>query len=907
MSRLIELMRTSIAKLRVLDTNTWRPMMRPHPESRPISTTCSIIVIAGLAMASVASVSLPGPGESEKRYSMPNWSQSAPVTRSIAHTRRISLPGEARFANPMASLDGRPQRGHHQGDAALQALHRLETSRLTIDADDADLAEAYFSPADHMHHRFDDLELASALAPLARSGGSSSGLMPARSSSQGGQVSSIGRAAGGGGGGGAASFSLPRFSLGGSGSGSGGGGGGSVGGGAMAGGGGGAPDANAMLADTSEPNAETASLIQDSTIAELVDAAPADGAESPSNGASAPFGPKRAAEPVDAPEPNDAIRVSLSSDIFASSEGDQARVSMGASFGAMSAEKDFVKDPDQPPGLLKMNEDGTIVGDPNEPDDPAEDAPTLIPGNGWAGPTPQPPPVGDPSDPGYDAKAIARWDVVPYQTFDGIFEIGVVAFHMNEILKVDFSVEGGPWTSVYEMSENPRTGVWEYWVNLDASLFADDGPISVRAIAWPTVGEPRVLDDVMVLNANDGGSLPELVRWVDDDGDDDTGDGSAGAPYATIFKALQSVRAEQGDVDGAIIYLNPGEYSWGPYSSPTVSNSLQWATIMPSPGTTREEAIIAEAVPGGLRTNLIRAHNVTFAPGVLLLPGSIHDMRLWIDQCVAVGEGPTSDSSLFRGQSWTDAYVTSSSLSEYTNGTLYSSIVRNTSLEDLGSDAFSMSRLVVNSSVDGIDPGNTPYHPDIFQLLPGNGENTDLDNYIVYNVRATGVKGQGLFARGDSYWVDNVAFVNVLAERPDVNAGGQACQWMVRSNHLLLHHVTLANYAWAWRSPELYNVDIKGTMFHHMSVGNTDSGDPAVFDESWFSHNHFVDTTTYGWLVAGDDATIGDAGFVGNDYVPAGNSPLVGRVMDALSPIDADGDSRPSPAAIGAQEPVFGP
>ena len=64
--------------------------------------------------------------------------------------------------------------------------------------------------------------------------------------------------------------------------------------------------------------------------------------------------------------------------------------------------------------------------------------PTLQPGDGWVGPTPQPNPVGSPNMAGFDAKSIARWDVVPYQTFSNEFHIGVVAFHMNGIDRVDF-------------------------------------------------------------------------------------------------------------------------------------------------------------------------------------------------------------------------------------------------------------------------------------------------------------------------------------------------------------------------------------------------------------------------------------------------------------------------------------
>src|SRR4029079_500806 len=106
----------------------------------------------------------------------------------------------------------------------------------------------------------------------------------------------------------------------------------------------------------------------------------------------------------------------------------------------------------------------------------------VRPGTGFTGATPQPLAVGDPSPAGYDAKAVARWDVVPYQTFAGDFNVGVVAFHMNGIDRVEFSVDGGSWTAVSAMTLNPQVNVVEYWATLRAGSFAQDGQIELRAI-----------------------------------------------------------------------------------------------------------------------------------------------------------------------------------------------------------------------------------------------------------------------------------------------------------------------------------------------------------------------------------------------------------------------------------------
>ena len=55
------------------------------------------------------------------------------------------------------------------------------------------------------------------------------------------------------------------------------------------------------------------------------------------------------------------------------------------------------------------------------------------------------------------------------------------------------------------MAANPRTDIDEYFVNLNAGQFVD-GKVTVRAIAYPKHGKPRVLND-LELFANAGGSM----------------------------------------------------------------------------------------------------------------------------------------------------------------------------------------------------------------------------------------------------------------------------------------------------------------------------------------------------------------------------------------------------------------
>ncbi|HWP40436.1 MAG TPA: hypothetical protein VNL70_05875, partial [Tepidisphaeraceae bacterium] len=183
---------------------------------------------------------------------------------------------------------------------------------------------------------------------------------------------------------------------------------------------------------------------------------------------------------------------------------------------------------------------------------PADFRYVLRPGSGFTGPTPTPAARG--TGLGATRAAIADWDVVPYQSFNAALNVGVVAFHVNEagIERVDFSANGGPWTSVRQMALNPQTNVVEYFATLRAELFSS-GPVEVRAIAYPTVGQPVVLEPLK-LYADPNDTFAARTRYVSTLGSDTTGNGTASAPFRTIAKAASSLQAAYGSGDGGTIY-----------------------------------------------------------------------------------------------------------------------------------------------------------------------------------------------------------------------------------------------------------------------------------------------------------------------------------------------------------------
>lgn len=552
------------------------------------------------------------------------------------------------------------------------------------------------------------------------------------------------------------------------------------------------------------------------------------------------------------------------------------------------------------------------------PEEPPVPGNVLVPGNGFFGPTIVPEVIGNPARPGANAKAIARWDVVPFQTVEGQFTVGVVAFHINGIDKVSFSAEGGDWVDVTEMTLNPRTNVHEYWVTLDADDF-DDGLAEIRAVVYPRMaGMPRVLggeitgdttkngEHSMFVSMNAGGTLPSPIRYVSGDGSDETGDGSRENPFRTPYFAMQDIQRDAGTnvtdaCDGAMIYCLPGEYVWGPAASPYPRTLNRWATVTPAPGVGRDEVVFSELGPNGFGTRLIAARGFNTAD-TMMFRSSGSPKFLWVDDVDIQGPGRANGGSPLMGNLWTGMWVTNTSIRDVQDAVKFATLARDVDVARISADAFSMSRLVVNSVLDDVNGEGTSNHPDVFQFFGNN----DVDNIIIYGVRAINIKAQGIFARGPER-VDNVAFVNLLMERAhDLEPGGRASQWMdVATNHLLILGTTMPNYTFAWRTSALENIHIRGSLFGRMTVGTTGGGGSAFVSDSWFKNNHFVDAESYGSISAGLDATTGDPRFVdslNDDFRPAPGSPLLGRVTLPTMKTDVRGRIRAEIAAVGAYE-----
>ncbi|MDB4775592.1 hypothetical protein OAG62_00560, partial [bacterium] len=415
-------------------------------------------------------------------------------------------------------------------------------------------------------------------------------------------------------------------------------------------------------------------------------------------------------------------------------------------------------------------------------DEEDEDSlPPMLPGDGFDGETEVPPLAGDASAFGAEFTPIARWTSVPWAELLPEYPIGLLAFHVSGIDRVEFAAEGGDWITVSEVRVNPRTDVEEYWASLQAPEDAT-GTIEVRAKIFPNHGVPRVL--TLVVNA------PVLesernVAYVSPSGSDEAGIGTRESPFRTISRAGShlSTIGEGGLADQAAIRLEAGSYKYQrTQNSHLTSTDNGWLTIEPAEGVDPSECLIVDSDPGvngGIRTKMVHLRRLTLI-GELKSNSNPEDY-LWIDGCVLPGGGPGSNANWLGGW-WTSIYVTDSSAFDHVNALAWVTLARNCLVERLHQDAFAGGQCIVNCEViDQIggshpDTGNI-YHSDLWQeRAPA----TDFD-VIVFGLDASqNCTKQGFFSR--SVLHRNIAFVNNRLELkgyPEQNTMATRCEHLL--------------------------------------------------------------------------------------------------------------------------------
>ena len=526
---------------------------------------------------------------------------------------------------------------------------------------------------------------------------------------------------------------------------------------------------------------------------------------------------------------------------------------------------------------------GTVAEEPPAP--PAAVGRAIVPGPGFAGPTAQPARVG--TGQFSDAKAIARWDVVPHQTFTGKFNVGVVAFHAAGIDRVEFSVDGGDWVSVNEMTLNPRAGgngwdgVWEYWATIDAADFADAGPITVRAVAYPTVGDSRVLED-LPLNVDPDGQIfaNRPVRYVSLNGSNSMGDGTRAKPFATIKQAAMDITAERGDADNGLIYMLEGDYAYsGGWEGPgwhTPNTEQAWLTITPAPGVGREQVRITDG--GRLNASRVHLKDLTLMKELVSSTDLNQPSKIWWDGALLTA-GDQHENLRFAAGFDGGSYLTNSTVTRVMNGPTGVSLSRGNRMIDLGSDAFQNVEVLINGHVDGIDRGETGAHPDVLQYQGGSEAR---ENNIFYGLTTKNlVHSQGLFL-SDVGGLKDIAIVNLQIDAGNNLIGGNGpADHIVVWNNTFSHNLFFGN-----------NTGITTGTATGWSVRNNYMRQAAnmvsVPAGNMFDNNHFVLNGTFG-----TNATEGDVVF-GDNWKPLPNSALARRLAGVESVVPADASGAPT-------------
>ena len=363
--------------------------------------------------------------------------------------------------------------------------------------------------------------------------------------------------------------------------------------------------------------------------------------------------------------------------------------------------------PDRPGHILKqrvtVSQFAAVEDEPEPVLEPiVEDTtPTLEPGPGFDGETPQPESIG-----GKTTIAIAQWNVVPEQQIAGEFNVGVVAHHIEGVDHVALSLDGGPWIKIEEPSINPRTGSEEYWATLDAT--DRKGWQEVRAIAVPIAGKPLVLDSLRLYAGENEKLFPEIV-------------------------------------------LEAGTYKVGDLTRGLGSHTEGWITIRAADGVSRDQVIITGNATGG-RDRHLRFEGITRKLGQWDEHYGDFDPHAWWWFDDTRIEGNTRSRWIVHHSSrqyYTDTTITDMQ-NTFQNAFL---LARNVTIERAWEDVCRSFGMMVNVTIETLDRGKfTTYHPDLFQWY-----NSDVNNFIAQDITSRNNVGQGLFS-GD---IQNSAFVRM--------------------------------------------------------------------------------------------------------------------------------------------------
>ena len=433
---------------------------------------------------------------------------------------------------------------------------------------------------------------------------------------------------------------------------------------------------------------------------------------------------------------------------------------------------------------------------------------TLIPGNGFSGPTNQPSIQGSNQSPGYGAKAIARWTELPYITRSEDFYVTVSAYHMADIKRVDFFLDGGQRVRTSEVTPHPETGYAEYMAKIDVSLLTT-GLHEVRAIAYPFHGEPRVLQGEHVrgnANLHDVNNGNSSFWFQYDPSPTVVTVGGAQGQFETIDEAIQSMGPA---IYGGRIELAAGTHQWLSQTHSSFSNTEERKvlTVSGAAGVNIDDVVIISSRTGGygkgmsvhIKNLSVLMEEVPESGRQNLFQGSFsQDNRIFFENLKVshdnfdYGWGLLNENQRL-AKPFTEwklgCWMKDVDLSNVAKGITGVTMAKNVSFTRSSADAFGGSPgVVVGLRIDKMDNYNSNHgqHPDIIQFTGANGPN--VENRIFADITATNHYTQVGHIHGHA--MKNFAFVRWSV---DSKYKSQTLNWFKPFDHVVIDSCTFKN------------------------------------------------------------------------------------------------------------------
>jgi hypothetical protein len=455
------------------------------------------------------------------------------------------------------------------------------------------------------------------------------------------------------------------------------------------------------------------------------------------------------------------------------------------------------------------NDSGSDDSDSDDSDDSAgSEIETLIPGNGFSNPTNQPSIQGSSQSPGYGSKAIARWTELPYITRSDDFYVTVSAFHMADIKRVDFFLDGGQRVRTTEVTPHPETGYAEYMAKIDVSLLTT-GLHEVRAIAYPFHGEPRVLQgeylpDLRNLHDVNNGNCSFWFQY--DPSPTVVTVGGGQSQFETIDEAIQSMGPA---IYGGRIELAAGTHFWLSqiHSSFLNTEERKVLTVSGAAGLNRDDVIIrgsrtvgyGKAMSVHIKNLTVLTEEVPESGRQNLFTGSFSkDNRIFFENLKVshldseFGWGLLTDNQRL-AKPFTEwklgCWMKDVDLENVAKGVTGVTMAKNVTFNRLSADAFGGSPgVIINLKIDKMDNYNANHgqHPDIIQFTSANGPN--VENRIFADISATNHYTQVSHINGHP--MKNFAFIRWSIDSKYVS---QTFNWMQPFDHVVLDSCTFRN------------------------------------------------------------------------------------------------------------------